>query len=162
MLSSYSHSYGQSSYHIILVPKYRRRAFARPEIARCLHTLIEGIVKKEGMTLHALEVMSDHVHTFLDVPPSRSVAQVFQTLKGKTAYHLFRVFPELRAMFRGGHLWSRGKFFHSVGEVTADAIEHYILESRSGQRRPRPSVRESPPRASIMGDVQSTLEAFTG
>ncbi|MEE9116568.1 MAG: hypothetical protein V3U09_06700, partial [Thermoplasmata archaeon] len=76
--------------------------------------------------------------------------------------HLFRVFPELRAMFKRGHLWSRGKFFRSVGELTADAIEHYILESRSGQRRPRPSIKDAPPRPSIMGDVQSTLKAFTG
>ncbi len=162
MLSSYSHSYGQSSYHIILVPKYRRRAFARPEIARCLRTLIEGIVKKEGMTLHALEVMSDHAHAFLDVSPSRSVAQVFQLLKGKTAYHLFRVFPELRAMFRGGHLWSRGKFFRSVGEVTADAIEHYILESQGTGRCSRPSIQGAPPPANAERDVQSTLDAFAG
>ncbi|MFQ6128927.1 MAG: transposase, partial [Thermoplasmata archaeon] len=56
MLSSYSHAYGQTSYHIILVPKYRRRAFARDDIARCLRNLIESIAKKEGMRLHALEV----------------------------------------------------------------------------------------------------------
>ncbi|MFQ6128849.1 MAG: transposase, partial [Thermoplasmata archaeon] len=74
----------------------------------------------------------------------------------------FRVFPELRAMFWRGHLWSRGKFFRSVGSVTADVIEHYILESRGGQRRHRPSIRRTPPRISAMADAQSTLEAFTG
>ena len=162
MLSSYSHSYGQSSYHIILVPKYRRRAFAREDIARCLRILIECIARKEGLRVHALVVMPDHVHLFLEIPPSKSMAWVIQLLKGKTAYHLFRVFPELRAIFRKGHLWSRGKFFRSVGSVTDDVIEHYILESRSGQRRPRPSIQESPPHSSMMGDVQSTLEAFTG
>ncbi len=45
MSSSHIYSYGQSSYHIFLVPNYQRRAFARPEIARCLRTLIEDIVK---------------------------------------------------------------------------------------------------------------------
>jgi len=162
MLCSYSHGYGQTSYHIVLVPKYRRRAFAREDIARCLRNLIASIAKKEGMRLHALEVMPDHLHIFLEVPPTKSMAQVIQLLKGKTAYHLFRVFPELRVMFWRGHLWSGGKFFRSVGSVTADVIEHYILESRGGQRRHRPSIQGAPPRTSVIGDVQSTLEAFTG
>ncbi len=72
------------------------------------------------------------------------------TPEGKTAYHLFRVFPELRAMFMKGHLWSRGKFFRSVGAVTDEVIEHYILESRGGQRRPRPSIQESPRTAGMV------------
>jgi putative transposase len=160
MLSSYSHGYGQTSYHIVLVPKYRRRAFARPDIERCLRVLIEGIARKEEMRLHALEVMADHVHLFLDMPPYKSVAQGVQLLKGKTAYHLFRVFPELRAMFRGGHLWSRGKFFRSVGEVTADAIQHYILESQGTGRRPLDRKHATPPSVPTVQGVQSTLDAF--
>ena len=160
MLCSYSHAYGETSYHIVLVPKYRRRAFAREDIARCLRNLIESIAKKEGMRLHALEVMPDHLHIFLEVPPTKSMAQVIQLLKGKTAYHLFRVFPELRVMFRRGHLWSRGKFFRSVGSVTADVIEHYILDSQGTGRRPRPSIYRAPPPATMERDVQSTLDAF--
>jgi len=162
MLSSYSHTYGQPSYHIVLAPKYRRRAFAREDIVRCLRNLIESIAKKEGMRLHALEVMPDHIHIFLEVPPTKSMAQVIQLLKGKTGYHLFRLFPELRAIFWRGYLWSRGKLFRSVGSVTADVIEHYILESRGGQKRHRPSIRRSPPATTMERDVQSTLEAFTG
>ncbi|MCK4444260.1 MAG: transposase [Thermoplasmata archaeon] len=81
-------------------------------------------------------------------------------LKGKTAYELFRVFPELRVMFRKGHLWSRGKFFRSVGSVTADVIEHYILESQGMGRRSRPSIRRPSPAATMERDVQSTLDAF--
>jgi putative transposase len=161
MLSSYSHSYGQAAYHIVLTPKYRRRAFARKDIARCLRNLIEGIARRERMRVHALEVMPDHVHLFLEVPPSKSMARVVQTFKGKTAYHLFRVFPELRSMFRGGHLWSRGKFFRSVGAVTGDVIEHYILESQGTGRRPRPSIQREPPPAPAVRDVQSTLQAFS-
>ncbi|TET91285.1 MAG: IS200/IS605 family transposase [Methanomassiliicoccales archaeon] len=113
------------------------------------------------MKMHALEVMPDHIHLFLDVQPTKSMAQVMQLLKGKTAYHLFRVFPELRSMFFGGHLWSRGKFFRSVGEVTADVIEHYILESQGRVKRDTVSNQGSPPSTPAKEDVQSTLEAFT-
>ncbi|MCK4367278.1 MAG: transposase [Thermoplasmata archaeon] len=88
------------------------------------------------------------------------MAQVIQLLKAKTAYELFRVFPELRAMFWRGHLWSRGKFFRSVNSVTADVIEHYILESQGIGRRPRPSIHRAPPPGTIERDVQSTLDAF--
>ncbi|MCK4444259.1 MAG: transposase [Thermoplasmata archaeon] len=56
------------------MPKYRRRAFAREDIARCLRNLIASIAKKEGMRLHDLEVMPDHVHAFLEIPPCKSVA----------------------------------------------------------------------------------------
>lgn len=150
MLSSYGHGYGQSSYHIILVPKYRRRAFAPPDIERCLRTLIECIARKEGLRVHTLEV-----------PPTKSMAQVIQLLKGKTAYHLFRVFPELRAMFWRSRLWSRGKFFRSVGSVTDDVIEHYISDSQGKGRRTRPSIRRAPPRVPLRVSAQSTLEAFS-
>ncbi|MFQ6107830.1 MAG: transposase, partial [Thermoplasmata archaeon] len=78
-----------------------------------------AFARKEGMRLHALEVMPDHVHAFLEVPPCESVAS-----------------------------------------VTADVIEHYILESQGMGRRSRPSIRRPSPVATMERDVQSTLDAF--
>jgi putative transposase len=57
-------------------------------------------------------------------------------LKGVSSYRLFKLHPELKERYWGGSLWSSGKFFRSVGNVTADTIAHYIKESQ-GKRKQR-------------------------
>lgn len=65
------------------------------------------------MSLYAIEVLEDHVHLFLGIKPTISLSK---------ALHLFKAFPEIKQQLWGGHLWSRGKFFRSVGSVTAESI----------------------------------------
>jgi len=84
---------------------------------------------EQGYRIHAMEVMDDHVHLFLEFHPSTSLSDVVQRLKGGSAYRLFRLHPELKKRYWGGNLWSSGKFFRSVGNVTIDTIRHYIEES---------------------------------
>jgi putative transposase len=125
-LQSYAHSRGQSAYHLVLVPKYRRKAFLRDDIRGCLERYLVAPCRQQGWQLYAMEVMPDHVHMFVELPPSTSVSEAFQVLKGKSSHELFNVFPELRYMFRRGALWSEGKFFRSVGAVRADVVVDYI------------------------------------
>ena len=80
------------------------------------------------------------VHLFVEVPPTMSVSKALQLFKGISSYKLFRQHPWLRKHFRKGHFWSPGKFFRSVGNVTAETIQHYIAESQdcwnfSGQQK---------------------------
>lgn len=77
-------------------PKYRRAAFARKDIRDCLKRLLKAICKQREYRIHAMEVMPDHVHMFVELPPRDSPSTAVQYLKGKTAYHPFRVLPELR------------------------------------------------------------------
>lgn len=115
-----------SAYHIVLVPKYRRKAFLREDIRDCLERYLVALCRQRGWQLYAIYVMPDHVHMFVELPPSVSVSEAFQVLKGKSSHEMFNVFPELRYMFRRGALWSEGKFFRSVGAVTAPVIEDHI------------------------------------
>ena len=85
---------------------------------------------EQGYKIHAMEIVEDHVHIFLEFHPSISLSRVVQYLKGSSSYRLFRLHPELKKRYRGGNLWSSGKFFRSVGNVTADTIAHYIKESQ--------------------------------
>lgn len=80
--------------------------------------------------LHAIEVVEDHVHLFVEIHPSNSLSEVVQYLKGGSSYRLFKLHPELKNRYWSGNLWSGGKFFRSVGNVTADTIKHYIKESQ--------------------------------
>jgi hypothetical protein len=56
--------------------------------------------------------------------------QKFQYLKGGSSHRLFRLHPELKKRYWDRSLWSSGKFFRSVENVTADTIKHYIKESQ--------------------------------
>ena len=82
-----------------------------------------------------MEVMTDHIHLFVEIPPTMSVSFAFNVLKGKTAKMFFKRFPEWRRYFIKGHkkahLWSPGKFFRNVGSVTAEAVQNYIKHSNN-------------------------------
>jgi putative transposase len=84
----------------------------------------------QGYKIHAMEIVDDHVHLFLEFHPSSSLSRVVQFLKGGSSYRMFKLHPELKKRYWGGSLWSSGKFFRSVGNVTADTIKHYIKESQ--------------------------------
>jgi putative transposase len=72
--------------------------------------------------------------------PSNSLSEVIRYLKGGSSYRLFKLHPELKKRYWGGSLWSSGKFYRSVGNVTADTIKHYIKES---QKKPKTEVEPS-------------------
>ncbi len=131
-LRSFSHAFGESNYHIVLVPKYRRDIFKNIDAARGCKLIFREIAEKYRYKILALEVMEDHIHLFLEIHPTHSLSLTFQLFKGISARMLFLRFPSLKKKLWGGHLWSKGKFFRSVGEVTSERIEFYIKESQTG------------------------------
>ncbi len=131
-LRSFSHAFGESNYHIVLVPKYRRDIFKNIDAARGCKLIFREIAEKYRYKILALEVMEDHIHLFLEIHPTHSLSRTFQLFKGISARILFLRFPSLKKKLWGGHLWSKGKFFRSVGEVTSERIEFYIKESQTG------------------------------
>ena len=68
----------------------------------------------------------EHVHLLLSVPPHLAPSRVMQAIKGKTSHHLLQDRRRLRAEFWGRHLWARGYFVCSCGNVTDDVIAQYI------------------------------------
>jgi len=66
------------------------------------------------------------VHLLLDVPPNLSPSRVMQAIKGKTAHHLLRDYRRLHKEFWGRHLWARGYFGASSGNVTDETLAAYI------------------------------------
>ncbi len=72
----------------------------------------------------------DHLHLFISIPPQVTISRLVQALKGKTADKLFQEFPHLRKKFWGQHLWARGYFCCSSGNVTDEVIKQYIEDQR--------------------------------
>lgn len=114
-------------YHIVWCPKYRRPVLV-DAVADRLRFLIEERSAEMGMTVHALEVMPDHVHLFVESDPTRCVAEIVNRLKGYTSRVLRQEFPALRS--RLPTLWSRSYFAGSIGHVSAATIERYIAEQK--------------------------------
>jgi putative transposase len=134
-LRSFSHGYGQITYHIVLVPKYRYKIFYNEGVKKDCESIFKSICTEKGYIIHAMEVVEDHVHLFLEFHPSTSLSKVIQYLKGGSSYRLFRLHPELRKKYWDGSLWSSGKFYRSIGNVTADTIKHYINDSQGKPKK---------------------------
>ena len=116
-------------YHIVFCPKYRRPVLQNP-VDRRLKELSEGVASDYELTLHAVEIMPDHVHLFVETDPTLCVAELVNRLKGISRRVLRQEFPFLRS--RLPTLWSRSYFAATVGAVSEETIQRYI-ENQKGK-----------------------------
>jgi putative transposase len=114
-------------YHLVWCPKYRRAVLIDAVAVRLRNLLVEK-AGELGMTIHALEVLPDHVHLFVESDPTRCVAEIINRIKGYTSRVLRQEFASLRS--RLPTLWSRSYFAASIGHVSAATIERYIAEQK--------------------------------
>ena len=141
-LNAYSHSYGESCYHIVFCPKYRHKIFGESkDVKEMCDRLFEEIAERHGIEIYEKRIMDDHVHLFVGIRPDKSVSDIVRYFKGASSRYLFKGFPWLREYkpganrFWGGQFWSDGYFFRSVGSTTTDAVEFYIKASQDKETR---------------------------
>ena len=135
-LKHYNHGVGQNCFHLVWKVKYSYAFLNRHALRECVEQTIILVAYKRGWKIHELSVQPDHVHLFISFPPNVTVSYVLAVLKSKTASELFKCFPWLKRYFKRGHFWSPGKFFRSVGNVTADVIKRYIKYSQGSWKIP--------------------------
>ncbi len=120
------HAVYDLKYHLVWIPKYRKDILSG-EVSLYLKEVFQQISEEYEFRIDTMEVMEDHVHIFVEVPPRYSPAQAVQILKSVSAREVFKKFPKLRKQLWAGELWSDGYFVRSVGDkVTADIIRKYI------------------------------------
>ena len=113
-------------YHLVWIPKYRKHILS-DEVSEHLKGVFQRIAEEYEFRIDTMEVMEDHVHIFVEVPPRYSPAQIVQILKSVSAREVFKKVPKLRKQLWAGEFWSDGYFVRSVGDkVTADIIRRYI------------------------------------
>lgn len=137
------HSVGQNAFHLVWCPKYRWHVLKPNPINKMCEALIRGTCYYEGYVVHELEVMHDHIHLFVELPPHVSVSEAFHKIKGRTSRILRSKFIWLRKMYKRGHMWSPGKFYRSVGSVTKETIENYIKYSQQDWKHVKPDAKKS-------------------
>lgn len=130
---SLSHTKWQCKYHIIFIPKYRRRALFGA-VRRELGNVFRRLAEQKGCRIEEGHVMSDHIHMLISIPPKLAVSSVVGYLKGKSAIHVARHFLKKERNYAGQNLWARGYFVDSVGRNT-EAIRKYIQEQEAEDKR---------------------------
>jgi putative transposase len=111
-----------AKYHLIWCPKYRRRVLAGPVAAR-LKEIIGSVVAECGGEVIEVEVMPDHVHLLVEVPPAIALSGLVQRLKGHSWRLLRQEFPHLRRL---GALWSPSWFVSTVGGAPLEVVRRYV------------------------------------
>ena len=122
-----SHTVYDIKYHLVWITKYRKPVL-RSEIAERVRDLIKEICKAKDVEIIKGHVSPDHVHIFVSVPPHISVSQLMQSIKGKTSRRMLMEYKRLSKTFWGRHMWARGYFVASSGNVTDEVIMKYIEE----------------------------------
>ena len=112
-------------YHFVFTTKYRKPVL-RGEVAQEVRDLVREICRGQDIEILRGHVRADHVHLLLSIPPHLAPSRVMQAIKGRTSHHLLMDHRKLRGAFWGRHLWARGYFVCSTGNVTDDVIEEYI------------------------------------
>lgn len=134
--NSLSHSKWDCKYHVVFIPKHRRKALygqIRPELGKIFHAL----AAQKDCTIVEGHVMSDHVHMLIEIPPKHAVASVIGFLKGKSAITIARQFSGKQRNFTGEHFWARGYAASTVG-FEEEAIRKYIREQEGADKQQTP------------------------
>jgi Transposase and inactivated derivatives len=119
------HAVYDIKYHVIWVTKYRYQVL-RGQVAVRLRELIRQGCEARGVTILQGSVGKEHIHLLISCPPSLAPSKIMQYLKGRSSRLLQDEFSELKKRYWGQHLWSRGYFCATVGNVTEEIIRNYI------------------------------------
>jgi len=120
-----AHSVYDLKYHLVWTTKYRKPVL-RGEIAVRLRELIRQTCATMEVYILSGHVSADHIHLLVSVPPNVAVSDLVQRLKGRTSRRMQEEFGELKRQYWGRHMWARGYFAVSTGNVTDEIIKQYI------------------------------------
>jgi putative transposase len=130
---SLSHTKWECKYHVVFIPKNRRKALYG-ELRRELGVVFRELARQRESEIEEGHLMPDHVHMMISIPPKYSVSQVVGYVKGKSAIHVARVFGGKRRNFVGQNFWARGFFVSTVGR-DEEVIRRYIRHQEAEDRR---------------------------
>ena len=120
-----AHSVYDLKYHIVWITKYRKPVL-RGAIGRRVRELIRQTCASLDVYIVKGHVAKDHVHLLVSVPPKLSVSELVKRLKGRSSRKMLQEYDELRSEFWGRHLWARGYFAVSTGNITEEMVAEYI------------------------------------
>lgn len=100
------------------------------DVGARVRDIVREVCRSEQVEIVKGYVSKDHVHLFVSLPPQVTISRLVQRLKGKSSYKLLHEFAHLRKAYWGRHVWARGYFCCSSGNVTDEVIKAYIEQQR--------------------------------
>jgi len=121
---SLSHSKWDCKYHVVFIPKGRRKVLYG-RIRSYLGPVFHELAGQKRCRIIEGHMVQDHVHMLIEIPPKYAVSEIIGYLKGKSAISVARQFSGRKRNFNGEKLWARGYAVSTVGFEEAQ-IKRYI------------------------------------
>jgi len=130
---SLSHTVWDCKYHIVWIPKYRKKSLYK-ELRKYVGPVLRDLASRKECKIEEGHMMPDHVHVLISIPPKYSVSQVIGFIKGKSAISIARNYMGRRRNFTGHKFWARGYHVSTVGR-DEEVIRNYIRHQEAEDRR---------------------------
>ena len=122
-----AHTKHRHMFHIVWIPKYRKRIL-RDSIAKRIDELLKECADVNNWEIYELNVQVDHVHMLIQLRPNISVSKAVQLFKGGSSRVIREEFPELKEFLWGDSFWADGYFSETIGKVSMEVIQDYIKD----------------------------------
>ena len=137
-IKSTAHSKYRCQYHIVFVPKYRRKEIYG-QLRRDIGEILRRLCEQKGVEIIEAEACPDHIHMLVSIPPYLSIAQFMGYLKGKSSLMIFDRHANLKYKYGSRTFWCRGYYVDTVGRnkkviaeyIRAQLEEDYTLDQMS-------------------------------
>ena len=123
---SQAHVKWECLYHVVIVPKYRRKVFFG-QVRKQIGGILRQLCLQKEIELVEGNAMPDHIHMVLSIPPKYSVAMTMGYLKGKSAIRIHRELLKTKGTLFGRKFWSRGYCVSTIG-LDKEKILEYVRE----------------------------------
>lgn len=104
------------------------------DIKKQLRELVLQVAEEMSIKVENGVALSHHVHIFANIPPYVKTSEFMQKAKGRSSKRIQEEFPILKKQYWGRHLWGRGYFSWTSGNVTDDMISEYINKHTDAQK----------------------------
>ena len=131
--TSLSHTVWDCKYHVVWIPKYRRKVLYG-NLRSYLGDIFHELARQRESRIVEGHLCVDHVHMCIEIPPKYSVSEVVGFIKGKSAIAIARDVRGRARNFAGQSFWARGYFVSTVGRDEA-AIREYIRNQEAEDMR---------------------------
>ena len=134
--NSLAHTKWMCKYHIVFTPKYRRKIVYNQYKAD-LRDILKQLCSYKGVEIIEGQLMPDHVHMLVSIPPKISVSSFMGYLKGKSSTMLYEQFGELKYKYRSREFWCRGYYVDTAGKNAgriAEYIRNQLKEDQMGEQ----------------------------
>lgn len=122
--SSLSHTRWNGKYHIVFIPKYRRKAIFG-KLRADIESILRRLCDYKGVEIVEAHAMKDHIHMLVKIPPKLAVSSFMGYLKGKSSLMIFEKHANLKYKYGNRHFWAKGYYVSTVG-LNAKVVEEYI------------------------------------